>query len=213
MGDAEIFENLSKVINYSFSPQIHIHTKHLHATYLITVEIYYFTGMGYKDDNSGELCLLFYFMRMYTKHNGNAWKNWKSSNLLTKIGMNFSFIQKRILVKKLLSSGLSKKRKFWSGFREGNHHFICTQVSEIIFEARSAPSMRSLTAKKGWWICVSILRLPKHNTLSNTSYTGSRFSQIIYLALKFYEMLSLWILHFSRGAVFPEENSISCLYL
>lgn len=75
LGDAEIFENLNKVINYSFSPQIHIHTKHLHATYLITVEIYYFTGMVYKDDNSGELCLLFYFMRMYTKYNGNAWKN------------------------------------------------------------------------------------------------------------------------------------------
>lgn len=163
MGDAEIFENLDKAINYRLSLQIYVYTKHFNAAYLNTLEIYYFTGMGYKDDDSDELYLFFYFMRMCTKFNGSVWKNWNSSNLLTKVGMDFSFIQKWILVRKLLSPGLNKKRKCWSGFRHGNHHVICTQVNEIIFEARSASSMLSLIAKKGWWICVSILRLSKHN--------------------------------------------------
>lgn len=95
-------KSLDKAIDAPSPRQIHIYTKHFHAVYFITLEVYYFTGMGYEVDNSNELYLFFCFMRMCTKFNGNAWKNGKISNVLTKTGMNFSFIQRRVSVRKLL---------------------------------------------------------------------------------------------------------------
>lgn len=120
MGDTEIFENLNKAINYPLTPKMHIYTKHFYVVYFITLDIYYFLGTGYRNGDFNKLYHFFFcLMRMGAKFNGSAWKNWNNSNLLTKINMNFSFIQKWILVRKLLQFGLIRSWNFEVAFAMG----------------------------------------------------------------------------------------------
>ena len=47
---------------------MHINTKHFYIVYFVTLEIYYFTGKGYRNDNSNKMYLfiLFYENRCKT---------------------------------------------------------------------------------------------------------------------------------------------------